>query len=127
MTTKFSVKSSLKSRQTQYSFRSEPADASPLFSVLPDLRDAVRDGKEWSLGVKSVVLSFNGTPMNNSATTLSYYPDAGYLEFNLNKGNALHNYVEGRHIPDRPIEFDAEFTPAANAGGVATINVTLSR
>lgn len=129
MSTRFPVSVYLQTDGTQFCLRSNLADdTNPVFTVFPELRDACNARREWSLGKRNIAVYFNGTPMNY-VTTVSYYPDAGrYLQFNINEGNALHNYVEQRYVPDGSrVEFEAEYVPQATPGGTGIINLVLKK
>ncbi len=80
----------------QYSFRVLGEQVEGLRSAIPELDANITQKRQYKL---PVALKFNGTLMHGSDTTFSYYPQTGYLNFNLNKGNPLYNAVERSQPP----------------------------
>src|SRR5687768_7715149 len=77
----------------QYSFRVSGEQLEGVRSAIPKLDADITHSRKYDL---PVVLKFKGTLMPGSDTTFSYYPQTGYLNFNINQGNALYNAVENR-------------------------------
>ena len=91
----FTLQLRLKSGKKQYCLRSLPGEFDELADQVAPLKAAIAANRNWSDGKAKV--SWNGTTQYES--TLSYYPKAGYLEINVNKGSALCNWAENSWEP----------------------------
>ena len=108
----FVVELHLKTNQTQFSLRATPEMATPLWSCLPDLKSSVASRKSWSHPGK-VQIAWNNSRQYEA--TFSYYPAAGYVEFNINQSTPLHNRAERWELDGKPLKFfEATFTNAQN-------------
>jgi hypothetical protein len=116
----FTFQLHLKTNGTQYCLRSLPGNFDALASWLADLRHAVEAHEPWSAG--KVHVCWNNTSQYDS--TLSYYPDAGYLEINVNVSTPLCNFAEQWEANGQlPTLFSATYSERVSPTSLATINL----